>query len=30
DWRYAWIPVLGPLVGGVAASSLYLYLHSMH
>ncbi len=24
DWRYAWIPVLGPIVGGALAAWLYL------
>lgn len=28
DWAYAWIPVLGPLLGGVAAALLYLALGS--
>jgi glycerol uptake facilitator protein len=28
DWRYAWIPVLGPLAGGMAASGLYVALHA--
>lgn len=26
DWRYAWIPVAGPLAGGVLAALLYLAL----
>ena len=26
DWSYAWIPVIGPLIGGVIASVLYLML----
>jgi glycerol uptake facilitator protein len=26
DWAYAWIPVLGPLVGGSLAAGLYLLL----
>ncbi|WP_322102705.1 MIP/aquaporin family protein [Paraburkholderia sp. J41] len=30
DWRYAWIPVCGPLAGGVAAAALYHYLHTLH
>ncbi|MEK6425528.1 MAG: aquaporin family protein, partial [Burkholderia gladioli] len=30
DWRYAWIPVLGPLAGGAAAAWLYLFLHQAH
>jgi len=28
DWRYSWIPVCGPLMGGAAATGLYLYLHA--
>jgi glycerol uptake facilitator protein len=27
DWRYALVPVLGPLLGGVAAARLFMYLH---
>src|ERR1044071_30865 len=23
DWRYAWIPVLGPIIGGIIAAFLY-------
>ena len=23
DWRYAWIPVVGPIVGAVLAAGLY-------
>lgn len=26
DWSYAWIPVIGPLIGGAIASVLYLML----
>jgi len=26
DWNYAWIPVVGPLIGGVMAALLYLWL----
>ncbi|MEP6616239.1 MAG: MIP/aquaporin family protein [Ginsengibacter sp.] len=26
DWNYAWIPVIGPLIGGVIAALLYLWL----
>lgn len=26
DWSYSWIPVIGPLVGGGLAASLYLFL----
>jgi glycerol uptake facilitator protein len=24
DWSYAWIPVVGPVLGGVAAAAVYL------
>ncbi|RYE28149.1 MAG: aquaporin family protein, partial [Sphingobacteriaceae bacterium] len=26
DWAYAWIPVLGPLIGAGIAAGLYLWL----
>ena len=26
DWSYAWIPVIGPILGGLAAAGLYLAL----
>ncbi|MEX1211610.1 MAG: MIP/aquaporin family protein [Balneolaceae bacterium] len=26
DWTYAWVPILGPLLGGTAAAWLYLFL----
>lgn len=26
DWAYSWVPVLGPLLGGMAAAGLYLLL----
>ncbi|MCF6295635.1 MAG: aquaporin family protein [Flavobacteriaceae bacterium] len=26
DWSYAWIPVIGPLIGGALAAALYLML----
>ena len=25
DWAYSWIPVVGPLVGGVVAALVYQY-----
>jgi len=28
DWGYAWIPVLGPFVGGALAGGLFLLLAS--
>ncbi len=27
DWPYAWIPVLGPIVGGILAAGLYRWLN---
>jgi glycerol uptake facilitator protein len=27
DWTYAWIPILGPVIGAGIAAFLYLYLH---
>lgn len=29
DWRYAWVPICGPFIGGSLAAELYLYLHRM-
>ncbi len=26
DWRYAWIPIIGPVIGGILAALLYLAL----
>ena len=26
EWNYAWIPVIGPLIGGIIAAFLYLWL----
>jgi glycerol uptake facilitator protein len=26
DWNYAWIPVAGPVLGGVAAALIYLII----
>ncbi|MBO0467361.1 aquaporin family protein [Enterococcus plantarum] len=26
DWRYSWVPILGPLVGAVVASGVYLLM----
>lgn len=26
DWGYAWIPVVGPIIGGAVAAALYLAL----
>lgn len=27
DWGYAWIPVIGPVVGSIAAAALFLFLN---
>ncbi len=27
DWAYAWVPVLGPVVGGAGATMVYHFLH---
>ncbi len=27
DWKYAWVPVLGPFVGAAIAALLYLFLN---
>ena len=26
DWRYAWVPILGPIIGAAMAALLYLQL----
>ena len=26
DWSYSWIPVVGPILGGIVAAALYLFL----
>jgi glycerol uptake facilitator protein len=26
DWAYAWIPVVGPMIGGIAAAAIFMYL----
>ena len=26
DWAYAWIPVLGPIIGGALAAAIYVLL----
>ena len=26
DWKYSWIPVVGPVIGALAAAALYLFL----
>jgi len=26
DWGYAWIPIVGPIIGAVLAALLYMYL----
>ena len=27
DWSYSWIPVVGPIVGGLAAAGLFLFIN---
>lgn len=27
DWKYAWVPILGPILGAIAASGLYIFLN---
>jgi glycerol uptake facilitator protein len=27
DWRYSWIPVVGPLAGGAMAALFYAHVH---
>ncbi|MBX3007023.1 MAG: aquaporin family protein [Melioribacteraceae bacterium] len=27
DWKYAWVPVVGPIIGSTAAAALYLFLN---
>ncbi|KED03758.1 glycerol uptake facilitator protein [Streptococcus equi subsp. ruminatorum CECT 5772] len=29
DWSYAWIPVLGPILGGVAGALIYQMILNM-
>ncbi len=26
DWKYAWIPILGPVTGAVIAAVVYLFI----
>jgi glycerol uptake facilitator protein len=28
EWRYAWIPIIGPLIGGSIAGLLFLLLNN--
>ena len=28
DWRYSWVPILGPILGAISAAGLYLILKS--
>ena len=30
DWSYAWVPVVGPMIGGAAAGLLYNVLFRWH
>ena len=27
DWAYAWVPLLGPMAGGLAAAALQVMIH---
>lgn len=27
DWKYAWVPIVGPIIGSTAAAALYLFLN---
>ena len=29
DWSYSWIPVFGPITGGIAAGFFYLYIYPL-
>ena len=29
DWKYAWVPVLGPILGALSASAMFLFWHSI-
>jgi glycerol uptake facilitator protein len=29
DWKYAWVPILGPVVGGALATTLYHFLQGL-
>lgn len=29
DWNYAWVPIVGPVIGAVTASALYLIIKTM-
>jgi len=29
DWSYAWVPILGPIIGAVVAALIYLFLETL-
>jgi glycerol uptake facilitator protein len=30
DWSYAWVPIVGPIVGGLLAAFLFQFLKSIN
>jgi glycerol uptake facilitator protein len=29
DWKYAWVPIVGPMLGAISAAVLFLILKSL-
>ena len=29
DWNYSWIPILGPITGGIVAGFVYLHIYPL-
>jgi len=29
NWGYAWVPIVGPIIGGVLAALLYMFIETM-